>query len=467
MSNSQKKREFPHVFVVLFLIIVIAFIAIQVVPSGSFERVPSPTGDYMMVDPDSFTYIEKPRVSPFKLFTAIPEGMVGASAIIFTCFLIGGSWEVIHATGTVSALVGKAADKLKGRELWAIPVLMLIFCLIISFLGALELCLVFLPAIMPLMLALGFDTMTAAGVVLVGAACGFSTSLTNPFTVGIAHSIAGLPLYSGMGFRFIAQIVFYVFGVWYVSRYAKRVRLDSSKSYCFEESKAFSEEDAVKIVAVDYKTKHGVIGLVFLAGLAVIVYGVLRLGWFMTEIGAVFVMVALISAFIGQLPVNRLCQAFTRGCCNVMTGALVIGMARSILVIIEAGAIIDTIIYALVSALNYLPKSITILGVFIVQSLFNFVVGSGSGKTLITMPILTPMADLLGITRQTFVFATVTGDGITNIFYPTSGTLMGCTGYAKIPYQKWVRYIIPIIAGWSVISMVFLLIAQAVNYGPF
>ena len=464
-AKPKVKREFPHVFVILFVMMVAALIATYLVPSGVYTRVEGP-GGRMIVDPASFTFIPKEFVNPLLIFQAIPKGLVDSALIIFTIFVIGGAWEIIHATGTVTASVGKISEKLRGKEFWVFPVLMVIFCAIVSLVGALELSLVFLPAIMPLMLALGFDTMTAAGTVLIGAACGFSTSLTNPFTVGIAHQISGLPPYSGMGLRFAAQIVFFAFGVLYIMRYAKKVKASPTNSLVCEESRLFATEMG-ETAHIDFKAQHGVIAFVFLAGLGVIMYGVLKLGWFMSEIGAVFMAVGLLAALIGRVPPTKICQAFVKGCVNVINAALVVGMARAILVIIEAGAIIDTMVYGLVSLLGILPKSITIVGVFIMQSLFNFVVGSGSGKTLITMPILTPMADLLNITRQTFVFATVTGDGITNILYPTSGILMACIGYAKIPFQKWVKFIMPIILGWSLIACIFLIYAQITNYGPF
>lgn len=457
---KKAKREFPHVFTILFGMMLVALVATYLVPSGQYARIEGP-GGRMIVDPESFAYVAKTFLNPLIILQAIPKGLIDSALIIFTIFIIGGSWEIIHSTGTVTASVGKISEKLKGKEFWVFPILMFIFCMIVSLVGALELSLVFLPAIMPLMLALGFDTMTAAGTVLVGAACGFSTSLTNPFTVGIAHQIAGLPPYSGMGLRFAAQIVFFIIGVVYVMSYAKKVKNDPSNGLIAKESAAFAAE-MESTTHTEFTAKHGIIAVIFLLGLGIIMYGVLKLGWFMSEIGAVFLGVGILSAIVGRVEPSKVCAAFSKGCINVISAALVVGLARGILVIIEAGIIIDTIVYALVSLLGILPKSITIIGVFVMQSMFNFVVGSGSGKTLITMPILTPMADILDITRQTFVFATVTGDGITNILYPTSGILMACIGFAKIPFQKWVKFIMPIILMWSAVSCVFLIYAQLI-----
>ncbi len=465
---AEKKigtKAFPHVFVILFCMMIVALIATYLVPSGEYTRVAGANGR-MMVDPNSFTFLDKEFVNPLLVLTAIPQGLISSALIIFTIFIIGGSWEIIHATGTVTATVKKISSKMAGREMLIFPLLMIVFTIIVSLVGALELSLVFLPAIMPLMLALGFDTLTAAGVVLIGACAGFATSLTNPFTVGIAHQIAELPPYSGMGLRLAAQVVFFAIGVIYVIRYAKMIKADPTRSLVYQESKLFKESQADE-EDIKFETKHALVALVFVIGLAIIMYGVLKLGWFMSEIGGVFLGMGFLAAIIGRVSPNTVCTVFVKGCVNVMGAALVVGLARGILVIIEAGAIIDTIVYGLVALLRFLPESITVVGVFIMQSLFNFIVGSGSGKTLITMPILTPLADLLDVTRQTFVFATVMGDGITNILYPTSGILMACIGFAKIPFQKWVKFIMPLILMWSGAAIVFLLYAQMTGYGPF
>lgn len=463
-EKIKEKYKFPHVFVILIAIILIAYIATLIVPSGMFERVEGPNGR-MVVDPSSFNYTEIKALNPVIILNSIPNGMIGSALIMMTIFIIGGSWEIIHKTGTVTAVVSRIASKMKGHELLIFPLLMFSFAAIISLIGALELSIVFLPAIMPLMLAFGFDTMTAAGCVLIGGCAGFAASITNPFTVGIAQSIAGLPPYSGMSYRLAIGVTFFATGLLYVIHKAKKIRENPESSLVYQESLDFKEDLGHQ--EIEFNTSHLMISLSFLAGLGLILYGVLKLGWFMSEIGSVFLGIGILAMILGKLSPNDACEAFIKGAKSVITAALVVGFARAIVVVIESGQIIDTIVYGLTNLLGFLPKSLSVIGVFIFQSLFNFVVNSGSGQALITMPILAPMADILGVTRQTFVLTTIMGDGISNILWPTSGILMACVGYAKIPYQKWLRYIMPVIIMWSTLAMVFLVIAQLINYGPF
>lgn len=467
-GNGEKrlKRKFsvPNVVIILLFMMFVAMVATWLVPSGSYERVEGPEGR-MVVVPDSYTATENTPVGLFSLFKAIPEGLTDAGMIAWTILIIGGTWQVLNSTGAITMGIGKMVNKLGRREVIIIPIMMVIFATIASFIGALELAIVYVPIMIALCLALRLDVLTAAAISLVSVGGAFSASLTNPFTVGLGQQIAGLPLYSGIGYRLIVLLTFTLVGILYVLRYAKRVKKDPKNSLVYEENLSFIETYKEDFGAE--RKSHKYIGLLLIVAFSVIIYGVLQLGWFMFEIGAIFFIVAFVSGIIGRMSLDDITNDFIKGASSVLLAALVVGLARGILIIIESGGIIDTIIFGLVAMIQGLPEGISIVGIFLAQSLFNFLVPSGSGQVLITMPILSPLSEIVGITKQTTVLATQLGDGISNILYPVSGALMASLAYAKIPYFTWVRFIMPLIIIWTILGAIFLIIGQAIQWGPF
>ena len=470
MKEKVKKireRKFPHIFAILFVMMVIALIATWIVPSGAYERAALEDGTSQVVVTDSFRYTDKEYLNPFFLLKAVTQGLTGASLVAFTILIIGACWQVINATGAIAVGINSIARRLKGKEMLIFPILMFVFALIAAIIGGAELMLVYLPAVMPLMLALGFDSMTATGMVVVSAISAFSVSVTNPFTVGIGDEITGLPLYSGAWFRIILQVVFYVAGVLYVLHYSKKVRKDPKSSLVYEESAALARRYENQTGETQATGRHKLIGAALVVILAVMVYGIISRGWYMEEINGLFIIAALIAAVIGRLKAEDVCTNMIEGAKGVIAAAIVCGLSRGIMVILDAGSIIDVIIHALSQAVGILPPSLAVIGIFFIQLLFNFLVNSGSGQFLITMPILAPLGALVGINSQTMILASQMGDGFTNLLFPTSGVLMACLAFAKIPYQKWVKFIWKYMLIVTVLGSISLVIAQLIDYGPF
>ena len=189
--------------------------------------------------------------------------------------------------------------------------------------------------------------------------------------------------------------------------------------------------------------------------------------WDMPQIGGIFIAMAVISGLLGGLSSRQLSESFLKGCHDVLIGALIIGIARGVAVVMVQGQIMDTIVFGLANAVKALPGTVTSVGMLVVQSLFNFLVPSGSGQTLITMPIMAPLADIVGVTRQTAVLALQYGDGISNIFYPTSGYFMASLALAGVPWEKWAKFMLPLFGIWSATGAVFLIISQLIQWGPF
>ena len=463
---KKKAFEFPHVFVVMFSMMVIALIMTYLIPSGTYARVVNEATGRRVVDPSTFQYIDKKYLNPLKLLPFITEGLIQAAMVSFSVFIMGGMWAVINETGTIGVAIGNIAKKLKGRELLVFPMLMFVFAVVAAFIGAAELSIVYLPAIMPLMLMMGYDNVTAAAAVLCGLFGSFSASLTNPMSVGIAHQITGLPLYSGVKLRLVLNICYFIIGVFFVSRYAKKVKENPRASVAYDEWQEYKAGHQLNVDVIPER-KHAVIGGVILAGFVLLVWGVLTQGWYMNEINGIFISIAFFSGLLTRMRLTTICRVFASGAGGVFAAAVTSGLARAILIILESGIVIDTVIHALVAGAMFLPRALSILGVYIAQLLFNFVVPSASGQQLITIPILSPMAELLGLQQQCIVLASQLGDGITNICFPTNGGMMAVIAMAGVPFNKWFKFIMPYVWMLVLVGGIFLVGAQAAGWGPF
>lgn len=456
---KKSGNKIPHTYAILFLIMIAAMVASYLIPAGQYER-EEVDGRTVVVD-NSFGEVEQSPVGFFELFKAIPTGMSEASSIIFYIFLVGGAFGIIRATGAIESGIVKVVDKLEKREKLLIPIIMILFSVLGATIGMAEEVIIFVPIGIAVARAIGFDAMTGTAMVSLGAASGFIGGMLNPFTVGIAQGIAELQIFSGIGFRFGAYIFFLSFAIWYVMRYAAKVKKDPSKSVIYEiekrAQKSSTKDQAAALGAFNWR--HGMVFLFLATGLGINVYGVFEWDWYLTELAASFVIIGFASGLIGNLGVNRMFDAFVDGMKLVVFGALIVGFARAILVIMEQGVIMDTMIHALASVISGLPNALTVIGMFFTQVVINFFIPSGSGQAATTMPIMTPLSDLLAIERQVAVLAYQYGDGITNSIIPTSAALMGYLAVAGIPYEKWVQFVWKLVLGWLVIALVALVAA--------
>ena len=463
----NKKMKVPHTYVILFMVIIIASIMTYVIPAGEFNRVKDINTGRTIVAPDSYHNVEQNPTEFFDLFKSIPKGMKEASTIIFFIFIVGGSFQIITGTGAIEATIGKIALGLKGKENLMIPIFVMMFAIAGGTIGMAEEAIVFVPIGIALARALGYDAITGTAMITLGAACGFSSGFMNPFTVGVAQGIAELPLFSGITMRFVILFVMMIVTTAYIMKYADKIKKDPSKSVVYKLE--LSEKDSLIDIndIPKFQKQHYLVMLTLLIGFSTIIFGVFKLEWYITEIGATFLAMGIIGGLVGKLNPDNIAQEFVDGAKSIVFGALIVGVARAILVIMQDGMIIDAIISGLASVIQTLPKSISVLGMYITQIVINFFIPSGSGQAATTMPIMAPLADMINVTRQTAVMAYQFGDGFTNSIIPTSGALMGVLSIAKIPYEKWVKFLWPLMLIWVVIGAVFLLVANSINYGPF
>ncbi len=463
-ERKEKKFFVPHTYAIIFIIIVIAAIATYIVPSGEFERAENDAGRTVVVD-GTYQHVEPNPVGFFDVFKAIPKGMVSGASIIFYIFLVGGAFGIIRATGAIEAGVNSVVSRLEGREKMMIPVSMLLFSIGGFSFGMAEESIIFVPIGIAIARSMGFDAVTGTAMISLGAASGFIGGMLNPFTVGVAQSIAEVPIYSGIGFRAVVYVFVLLFGMWYVTRYAMKVKKDPTKSVVYDiEQKWKQDEQALLVNNIsELKKNHYLVFIIFMGGLIFNVYGVFKWGWYLTELTASFIVIGILSGIVGKLSINKIFDSFVNGAKLLTFGALIVGFARAILVVLEEGRIIDTLIFSLASTINHLPNTINILGMFIGQAFLNVFIPSGSGQAATTMPLMAPIADLVGITRQQAVLAYQYGDAITNSIIPTSAALMGYLAVAGIPYERWVKFIWKLILGWVAIAAIALIVAVMIG----
>jgi uncharacterized ion transporter superfamily protein YfcC len=470
MSNesaaAKKGFRVPHTYVILCAFILLAAIGSYVVPPGVYDRARDERTGRTLVDPQSFHSVERTPVTPFQLFASVPEGMVAAAEISFFIFICGGVFMMLQTTGAIDAGLSKAIVAMRGKETLMIPVVMFLFSVMGTTMGMSEEVIVFVPIGVALARAVGYDDIVALAMLSTGAAIGFSSGLANPFTVGVAQSIAELPLFSGFTFRLAGYAALYITAVLYTMRYARMVKLDPTKSYMYGVERQ-GDVKTRSLENVTFTGRHKAVLFIMIAFLAYMLYGVMALGYYIMELATVFFAMGVIGALVGGLSPSDAARAFVGGCADITFGALVVGISRSILVTLQNGQIIDTIIHYLASLVSAVPTGLSAIAMFLVQTVISFFIPSGSGMAASTMPIMTPLADMTDLTRQTAVIAFQYADGFSNSIIPTSAGLMGVLAMAKVPYEKWVKFFWPIMVIWTIIGGVLCYVAALIKLGPF
>ena len=457
----------PHTLVIIFSIIILMAIATYIVPGGSYDRVIADVNGQSktVVLNGSFHYVENEAQGLFSVMQAPISGLEQSAEIIAFLFIVGGAFSLITRTKAIDSAIAKVVSIFKGNELLIIPIIFTLFSLGGATFGMTEEAIPFITILTPLMLALGFDSILAVGISYLGCIVGFATAMLNPFTVGIAQSIAEITLFSGVVYRSILWVITTIVGIIFLMIYARRIKKNPQLSpmYKLDEEKRKklnkSENEEVK-----FTLSHKIIIASIGVCLAVIIWGVLRKGFWIPEIAAVFLITGIFAGIVGGLKADEMADAFVAGAKDMIGAAMVIGFARAIVIIAENSQIIDTILYGLSSFIGKLPSLLAACVMLPVQMFINFFVISGSGQAALTMPILAPLGDLLEISRQTTVLIFQLGDGFSNAIFPTSGVLMACLGMAGIPYSKWFKWILPLQIILFALGIIFITCAMMIGW---
>ena len=344
-----------------------------------------------------------------------------------------------------------------------IPACVFIFGLVSAFAACSEEYLAFIPLMYIVCIAAGFDSLTAVALLMVSSAIGYAGGMTNAFTVGIAQEISELPLFSGMGYRFVVFGVMAVITSLYLMRHAHKIKKHPELNTMRETDLMYAEKlDVEEVEPMTARQKLSL--LIFGLGFVVVAFCVIKLGFYIDEMSAIFLIVGILVVIVSGMSVNEAADNFVEGCRNMLWAGLIIGMCKAVTNILSDAGIMDTLIYYAGTLLEGLSAKVSACGMFVLQDLLNILIPSGSGQAAITMPFMAPLSDILGVSRQTAVLAFQMGDAFTNVVTPTSGELMAALAICHVPYKKWFKFLAPLWGLWAVAACVLLVIAVSIGY---
>lgn len=464
-KNIKKKFTMPHTFAIIFAIIIIATILTWIIPGGSYVRYVNEQG-IKVIDPSKFEYIKNTPVNPLKIPIYIVNDFCKNIELMLVILFAGGAFHMITKSGALHTVIAKLAKKFSNHIEIFIPLLTLVFGLICTTQGV-NTFIAFAPVMVMMSLALELDSICGAAIILLGGAIGFATGTLNVNTTILSQKIADLPLYSGIGYRAVCFIVYFIFTNIYLINYAKKIKQNPklSSMYDLDMKNEIKETTNLEEFGEMNIRKWAVI-ICLLAALTAIVYGCIALEWDLKEQASVFLTLGITVGVISGFKINTICKEFLNGCKLMLGAAFIIGLARSIGSIMSDGDIIDTIVHSLAGILSYIPFHLQGTGMLIVNTIINVFITSGSGQASVVMPIMIPLADLIGITRQTTILAFNFGDGFCNFILPTSTALMGIISAVNIPYDRWMKFMWKCFLMWLAIGAVLLFIAQIIKLGP-
>ena len=519
-------KKIPHTYALIFYIIIFAAILTWIVPGGEFSReiIDINNSKKEVIVADSYHRVES-KAQTWQVFAAFFKGFVDKAEIIIFIFMVGGAFMIVGKSRAIDAGIFsflKASEKLKkirllhflGVDNLILSSIMLMFSIFGAVFGMSEETIPFVLIIVPLAITMGYDSITGVAIVFVAAAMGFAGAILNPFTIGVAQGIAGLPLFSGIGYRIFSWIVINLFGISYILIYAKKIKKYPEKSLVCPDDLYWRQKESATVNHIEYrKTKSSIV--VFLFVLFYMIYhsftntyttfnfgideiklplipiltvlffinsilsikksahffvlnlfaftiiyliiGVMGYGWYMMKIATLFMALGIFSGISMGDSSNKIVNDFLDGVKDIASAALIVGLAGGIIEILNDGRIIDTILYETSNSFNGFSKVVSISLMYIFQTILNLFIPSGSGQAALTMPLMAPLADLMQIPRQAAVMAFQFGDGFTNMITPTSGVLMGVLSVAKVPYEKWFKWMFPFLIGLIVIAFLLLI----------
>jgi len=464
--KEKKKFEFPHTYVIIFSLVLTAVLLTWIVPAGSFERVKDVTTGKNVILADTFKFIESKPVSIFSIPLKIMKGLDKASSIVFVVLIVGGAFNVILKTGMFQALTSKVTKVFGKRETLIIPAFTTIFALACMSMGV-NTFIGFAPIAIMLARSMGYDAIVGVSMVALGGAIGFSTGTFNPFTTGVAQALAGLPMFSGVAYRVFCMMVFLIITNLYIISYAKKIKKNPELSYVRDLELREKGLTGADNEFPNLEKRHYIVLGIVLFHFGLLIYGGSHWHWKLNESGAIFLWMAIIGGLAYGFSPNKIATSFVEGAKKLVFGALIIGLARAISIILTDGQILDTTVFYLGGLLSSLPVHLQSIGMLIMQFFINGLLTSGSGQAAVTMPIMLPVADMIGMTRQTAILAFNFGDGFSNYILPTSSALMGFLAIANIGYDKWMKYMGKLFIIWVITASILVVIANIIGFGPF
>ena len=429
------RNKIPHTYVIIACLIVLCAVLTWILPGGQYVTAEDGTIMYEHVDAVPQTW---------QVFSAIYHGFVKQAGIIVFILVVGGVFWLLNATGAVDAGIRRLISGIGRKDKIVLVALTLLFSLAGAVFGMSEETIPFVGIVVPLVISLGYDAIMGLLVVYVASNIGFSSAFLNPFTVGIAQGMADLPPFSGMGYRVFCWGLLTVLLCVFVVLYARKTR------------KAPGEVETVSAAPLTGR-QTWILAVLFLTIIALIV-GVTCWGWYMAEITGLFLAMGILCGIIAGFPAGRIADEIVAGAKDILSAALVVGLASGIIVILQDGKVVDSILHAMQNGLNGNGEVASLSAMYGIQAIINLLIPSATAKAAITIPIMAPFSDLVGVSRQAMVLAFQFGDGFTNMITPTSGVLMAALAMARVPYEKWVRWIWKMVVVLLALGLVLLLL---------
>lgn len=462
---------------ILIVLIIISGILTRLIPQGAYQR--TFEGGRELIIPNSFQFVNNTPYPLWHMLTAPIEVLFSADGpmiitIILFIFAIGGSFAILDNTGVLKAMISKIVGRFGNQKYMLLPIIVLFFMLLGAMLGIFEESIPLVPIIVTLSYSLGWDSLMGLGMSILSVAFGFSAAITNPFSIGIAQKISGLPMFSGIPFRILVFLTIYILLVFFLRRYGKKIDKNPKASLVYDEDIPGKEhlEKQKEIVEINKNVNHALNFLItsFIIILLVMVSSSLIPSfstYSLPVIGLLFLLSAIICGVISGAGFSKVIKIFVNGLSGIAPGVIMILLAMSVKFIISNGGIMDTILYyASIKISSAGPYGASIL-IFLLVLLMEFFIGSSSAKAFLIMPIITPLADLIGVTHQTTVLAYCFGDGFSNIIYPTNAALLISLGLTIVSYPKWFKWTIKLQALIALISIAFVALSVYIKLGPF
>jgi uncharacterized ion transporter superfamily protein YfcC len=464
---TMMRLRLPNTFVLLFAILALIALATWFVPGGKYET--HLVAGKQLVDPASFHYIASAPQGLVALMKAPIKGFVEAALIIGFVLMVGGAFAVVQATNAIDTAIHSVARAHAHSPLvraTLIPVFVTLFSLGGATFGMNEEVIPFVLIFVPLALALGYDTVVGVSIPFLGSQVGFGAAFLNPFNVGIAQGIAGVPLFSGIGYRLVVwaagTMVTIAFLMWYAARVKRNPAL--SPTFVLDQARRLERPASVSLDPMNkpmgehMSGRHAAVLAIFALALGGMVIGVVKFDWFVEEIAALFLSMAIVVGLVGRLGTDNWVAAFMQGVKDLAPTALVIAIARATMIIARDAHVIDTMLHALMPLVQSSHPVFAAQKMYLIQSVINFFIHSGTGQAALTMPIMVPLADLVGVTRQTAILAFQLGE-LSTPMIPTSGITVGVLALARVPWLTWAKWMIPL-------QLIYLVLALALLVPP-
>ncbi len=452
------RTKSPDVFVIAFTLILLAAIATWVLPGGSYTRHKEVVNgaEREVVVPGTY-HVEPSRPQVSAILLAPMLGFLRMGSIIGLIFVVGGAFNILNDTGAIAAGIRQLVKLLGNRSYLIIPIVMAVFSFFGGAYGMAEEAIPFALIFVPMAIALGYDSIVGVCLSFVAAGVGFSAGFLNPFTVQISQGIAGVPLGSGLQYRILVWFLATAVAIAWVMVYAARVKADPTRSPMFDLDRQRREElEKAEAEQVVFTWRHAACLLILFATVVGLIVGSTVFKWYMVEFAGLFFAMGVLSGIAGGIGPNKLAKSFITGAKDIGGAALIVAFAGGIVVILEDGHILDTILYGMASVTSHFGGVLAAQSMYVLQLVLNFFIPSGSTKAVLTMPLLAPLADLSGITRQTLVLAYQLGAGFSSMIIPTSAVTVGTLALAKIPYERWVRWHWPMQLAFFLFSLAML-----------